>query len=178
MPPLPSNASIWYCPSSTVSTIDAGSASNTSPSIEQKLTLSSYFALQAVQYFIEDPQIAQITPSLANLCNLWIDLAGVFLDHAVAVVLRGEGLNGALHHRDPLARNTGLVTLVIQRHHFQLERAIKRLRIERVDLRNVSAIVSTANREPVHPVISFHPPTVEDRKIQPAINRDLLTARS
>src|ERR1044072_2728472 len=115
MPPLPSNASIWYCPSSTVSTIDAGSASNTSPSIEQKLTLSSYFALQAVQYFIEDPQIAQITPSLANLCNLWIDLAGVFLDHAVAVVLRGEGLNGAPHHRDPLAWDAGLVTVVIDR---------------------------------------------------------------
>ena len=41
-------------PSSTVLTIDAGSASRTSPSIEQKLTLSSYFALQAVQYFIQD----------------------------------------------------------------------------------------------------------------------------
>src|SRR6478672_7572341 len=54
MPPLPSRASIWYWPSSTVSTIDAGSASSTSPSIEQKLTLSSYFVLQAVQYFIQE----------------------------------------------------------------------------------------------------------------------------
>src|SRR6476661_8588653 len=54
MPPLPRSASIWYWPSSTVSTIDAGSASSTSPSIEQKLTLSSYFVLQAVQYFIQE----------------------------------------------------------------------------------------------------------------------------
>src|SRR5215467_11754292 len=133
MPPLPSNDSIWYCPSRTVSTIEAGSASNTSPSIEQKLTLSSYFALQAVQYFIEDPQIAQITLSLANLCNLWIDLAGVVFYHPVTVVLRREGLNGALHHRDPLTRNAGLVAVVIERHHFQLERAIERLRIQRID---------------------------------------------
>jgi hypothetical protein len=37
-----------------VLTIEAGSASRTSPSTAQKLTLSSYFSLQAVQYFIRE----------------------------------------------------------------------------------------------------------------------------
>src|SRR6476646_4753731 len=112
MPPLPSNASIWYWPSSTVSTIDAGSASRTSPSIEQKLTLSSYFVLQAVQYFISGgtvyPQITQISKSycLCNPGNLWlrVNAADVVFNHPVAVELRGEGFDGAFHHRDPLAR--------------------------------------------------------------------------
>src|SRR5689334_10029756 len=69
MPPLPSSASIWYWPSSTVSTIEAGSASSTSPSIEQKLTLSSYFVLQAVQYFIQEWRLAN-TFGVVNFVGL------------------------------------------------------------------------------------------------------------
>src|SRR6266545_2207788 len=53
IPPLPSRDSILYWPSSTVPTIDEGSSSRTSPSVAQKLTLSSYFALQTVQYFMQ-----------------------------------------------------------------------------------------------------------------------------
>src|SRR5215217_8571248 len=110
--------------------MEAGSASRTSPSIEQKVTLSSYFALQAVQYFIRS-QITQITQSLPNLCNLWIDLARVLLDHPVAVVPRRERLNRSLHHRDPLSRNSIVVTLIKARDDFRLQRPVKRLRIDR-----------------------------------------------
>src|ERR1051325_1942529 len=71
MPPLPSSASIWYWPSSTVSTIEAGSASSTSPSIEQKLTLSSYFVLQAVQYFIQEWKLANTFGVVTSLDLLY-----------------------------------------------------------------------------------------------------------
>src|SRR3954447_15818261 len=52
MPPLPSIDSMWYWPSSVESTSAVASSSRTSPSDAQKLTLSSYFALQTGQYFI------------------------------------------------------------------------------------------------------------------------------
>src|SRR5215212_11930789 len=57
MPPLPSMDSMWYWPSRTESTIVVGSSSSTSPSLAQKLTVSSYFALQAGQYFIGDSSL-------------------------------------------------------------------------------------------------------------------------
>src|SRR5450432_1835675 len=52
MPPLPNSDSMWYWPSSTVSTIDEGSSTRTSPSTGQKLIPSSYLILQRVQCFI------------------------------------------------------------------------------------------------------------------------------
>src|SRR5713101_2957936 len=54
MPPLPSTASIWYWPSSAVPTNEDGSSSRTSPSVVQKLRLSSNFSLQAGQYFMRE----------------------------------------------------------------------------------------------------------------------------
>src|SRR6185369_3505555 len=180
MPPLPSNASIWYWPSSTVSTIDAGSASRTSPSTAQKLTLSSYFALQAVQYFIRNPQIAQTTQSqsLPNLCNLWIDLAGVFLHHSVAVVLRRERLDRAFHHLYPLARNSVFIATVINGHDFRLQCAVQRFGIEGIDLRDVVGLVPVSNREAVRAVVTFQPPAIENREIQAAVDSNLLTTGS
>src|SRR5688572_31407708 len=131
MPPLPSNASIWYWPSSTVSTIDAGSASSTSPSIEQKLTLSSYFALQAVQYFIRR------TASSLAVVQLGVNAAHVVFNHPVTVVLRREGLNRALHHCNPLTRQFALVARIKKRHHFLLECPIQRLRVQCIHRGNV-----------------------------------------
>src|SRR5215216_5364972 len=58
-----------------------------------------------------------------------INLAYVFFNHAVAVVLRGERLNGALHHRNPLSRQSRFVAMVKDGHNFQLQRAIERLRV-------------------------------------------------
>src|SRR5688572_560129 len=107
MPPLPNSASIWYCPSSTVLTIDAGSASRTSPSKAQKLTLSSYFVLQAVQYFIRDLAAYKRACSLSR-----VNLAGILFDHPITVELRRKRLNGTSHHCDPLARQSLLAIVV------------------------------------------------------------------
>src|SRR6185295_15060125 len=52
MPPLPSRASIWYWPSRTLPTKVLGSSSRTSPSLGQKLRLSSNLLLQLGQNFM------------------------------------------------------------------------------------------------------------------------------
>jgi hypothetical protein len=129
-----------------------------------------------VQYFIRSTDSAD-TQSLPNLSNLWIDLARVLLNHPVAIVLRRKRLNSAFHHRYPGARNSISIAVIIKRHHFQLEGAIKRLRIERIDLRDLRAIVTVPDRKTIRAVIPFEPPAIEYGEIQSTIDRDFLAAR-
>src|SRR5215213_5417085 len=102
-----------------------------------------------------------ISPSTRS----WIDLARVLLDHPVAVVLRRERLDGALHHRDPLPGNSAVIAVVKHRHDVRLERSVKRLCVERVDLRYLRHIVAVTDRETIRAVITFEPPAVEYREI-------------
>src|ERR1043165_1919037 len=102
-------------------------------------------------------------PPLQNVLRAGVDFNGVFFTHAVAVVLRREGLDGALRHRDPLVGDAIGLTVVEKRYDFQFKRAIKRFGVERVYLRNLRAVVSISNRETIGSVITFEPPAVEYR---------------
>ena len=84
-----------------------------------------------------------------------IDSLGILFDHPVAVVPGRERLNGAFHHGDPLARQSGFIAVVIEWHHFQLQRAIQRLGVQRIDFSDVGSIVPAANRKAIYAVVSL-----------------------
>ncbi len=97
--------------------------------------------------------------------------------HAVGAEPPAERADGALHARDPVARQPVVIAVVVERD--DLDRGARgRARRRRGDrAASIEVCVSPSPiGEAVEPVVRLGPPAVEHRQVQAAVQHDLLAA--
>src|ERR1044072_5812239 len=204
MPPLPSRASIWYWPSRTLPTKVFGSSSRTSPSLGQKLRLSSNLLLQLGQNFmravvynesVRSPAVRGGgdcgKPSVRDAVSdswpppwsgFWhplfsINLFRVFSHHSIGIERRNQSPNRSFHQREPAKRQIIVLAIIEGWNHFLFQYTIHRSRV--FPIRHFLAdFTQVADGESVRAVKTFQPPAVQHGKIQHTIHRCFLTART
>ena len=106
-----------------------------------------------------------------------VALEHVVHHHAVGAEAPAERADGALHPRDPVARQAVAIAVVVERDHLVAQHASAATRRRGRRARSVDECVSPhADGEAVQAVVGLGPPAVEDRQVQAAVEHHLLAA--
>src|SRR5688572_7116806 len=106
-----------------------------------------------------------------------VRLEHVVHHHPVGAESPAERPDGALHARDPFARQAVTIAIVVERHNLLAQDLHQVAPLTQIVDGRGRVRIAAADGEAVEPVVGLRPPSVQDRQVQRAVEHHLLPAR-
>src|SRR5260370_40395220 len=105
-----------------------------------------------------------------------VALLRVIHHHAVCIEAPSQSADRSLHALDPATRKAVAIPLVIEWNDFFAESSHQVFSIAGIVDAHIGMCSAGSNGEAIHAIESFRPPSIQDGKIQTAVQDDFLTA--